>query len=539
MANVEPELQEPLGLEDYLRVVRERAWIIVAAVIIGALAAFAYSQSVTPLYSASASLVYEKTNLDTALLGTQLTGESNRLRTLETAAAAVGQDVSIAEGVKTQLGSTESAEALSDMVSARADKDRDLITIEAVSADPGQAAGVANAFADQFVIYRQSAARKTVAAARDVVKEQLDALKPSELQGSYALMLQEKYETLRILESMQTGGYSVLSRAAVPQSPFTPRTTRNILLGLLVGLVVGAGLAFLIDYLDKRVKDERTLENELGVPVLAAIPDVDRRRRLGKDRGRSAAPVGFATHRSLLEPFRTLRSSLQYFSVENQRPVWLITSALSREGKTVTTINLALSLALSGKRVIVVEADLRRPMVDTYLGLGAREGLSDVLAGMKQPTEVLQLVKATDYLPAGGQNRQAEMGSRPMHRNLYVMASGPLPPNPAELLSSARMAKVVKELAETADCVLIDTPPVLLVSDALVLSKHVDGVILAARLNSTTRDEVREMRSLLDRAGVRVIGTVAGGTKRGPGYYRKRGYGGYKYGYDYGYEAEE
>ena len=123
-----------------------------------------------------------------------------------------------------------------------------------------------------------------------------------------------------------------------------------------------------------------------------------------------------------------------------------------------------------------------------------------------------------------------------MHRNLYAMSSGPLPPNPAELLASDRMAQLIAELAAMADCLLIDSPPLLLVSDALVVARHTDGVIVAARMNATTREEAREVRSMLERAGVRVIGAVAGGTKRSPAYYRRRGYGGA--GYRYGYEAD-
>ena len=222
--------------------------------------------------------------------------------------------------------------------------------------------------------------------------------------------------------------------------------------------------------------------------------------------------------------------------MEKKNPVWLITSGLPQEGKTVTTVNLALSLALSGKRVIVVEADLRRPMVHEYLGVDRAPGLSDVLAGTKGATEVLQLVKADEFLPAFGRRQEGEVDPRLLQRNFYVMTSGPLPPNPAELLASDRMAAVVKELAGLTDCVIIDTPPLLMVSDALTVAQHVDGVILTALLGSTTRDEAQEVRSQLERAGVRVIGVVAGGAKRGHSYYRTRGYKGYAY--KYGYSSE-
>ncbi|MCE5253308.1 MAG: hypothetical protein LLG45_03710 [Actinomycetia bacterium] len=538
MVDTEGELEEPARLEDYLKVVKERAWIIVTLTVLGVLAAFLYSYLTTPLYRGTASLVYEKSNLDTAFLGTQLfTTESDRARTLETAVATITREPTIAETVKSQLGLQQSLEELRKMVEASAARSADVITIEAVSPDAAQAADIANAFAEQFITYRQNEARQAVATAREVVKEQLDGLGSDMLDSSYGLMLQEKYETLRIIESMQTGGFSVLSRATVPEAPFRPRTAQNIGLGLLVGLIVGLGVAFVVDYLDKRIKDEKTLEAELGVPVLAAVPGVNGRRRVGRKGERTSEVIGFSTHHSLLEPFRTLRSNLQYFSVGNKHPVWLITSAGPNEGKTVTTINLALSFALAGKRVIVVEADLRRPMAQKYLGLEGKAGLSDVLAGTQRLTDVLQLVRADEHLPPEGRRQPGGADPRLLQRNIYVLTSGPLPPNPAELLASRRMAEVMKDLAEMADCILVDTPPVLLVSDALALIQYADGVIVTAVLDVTTRDEVAEVRSIFERAGARVIGAVAGGKKHSRGYH-KRGYGGDYYSYGYGYGPE-
>ena len=275
MAELDFEQQEGPGLEDYLRIVKERWWIIALAVIIGGLLAFYFSFTTTPLYSASASLTYQKSSLDTALLGTQLFGyDYDQARTIQTAVAAIGQNESISEGVKSQLGSQKSAGEFSGMVGVSTDPDTNVVSISATSTDPNEAAAVANAFADQFMVYRQNADRATVAAAMGVVKQQIDGLSPTDLQSDYGLMLQEKYETLRILESMQDGGFSLLSRAAVPGAPFTPQTRRNIMLGLIVGLVVGVGLAFLLEYLDKRIKDESTLQDALGVPVLVSVPSV-------------------------------------------------------------------------------------------------------------------------------------------------------------------------------------------------------------------------------------------------------------------------
>jgi len=405
-----------------------------------------------------------------------------------------------------------------------------------VSTDSDEAAATANAFAEQFIIYRRNMARALVDEARSVIKSQLELLGTDQLESDYGLMLQEKYETLRVLEAMQDGDFRLIGQAVAPDVPFTPRTRLNLIVALVVGLVLGVGFAFLIDHLDKRIKDVGALEEELGVPVLTVVPSVGGRWRSGKKGERSAHPIGFSTHPSLLEPFRTLRSSLQYFSVEKKHPVWLITSGLPSEGKTVTTVNLGLSLALSGKRVIVLEADLRRPMVPAYLEMDNQIGLSSVLTGTKALAEVLQLVKTNQLLPPGDRRLEGGEDCRLLQRNLYVMPSGPLPPNPAELLGSDRMVTLIRELAVMADCLLIDTPPLLAVSDALVLAPHADGIILAARLNSTNREEAREVRTILERVGARVIGVVAGGARQSPSYYRKRGYEDHSGHYGYGAE---
>jgi capsular polysaccharide biosynthesis protein len=238
------------------------------------------------------------------------------------------------------------------MVSVKAETNTNVVGIEAVSTDATEAADVANAFADQFVLSRQAADRASVAAARELVKEQLDTLSAADAASAYGLMLKEKYESLRILESMQNGGFTVVEMARPPGAPFAPQPSRSAIIALFVGLVVGIGVAFLLNYLDKRIKDEKALEKALGVPVLASVPAVGGRWG-GKNGFRSTKPVGFVEHPRLLEAFRTLRSNLQYFSLDKERPIWLITSGLPQQGKTTTTVNLGLSLALSGKRVVV------------------------------------------------------------------------------------------------------------------------------------------------------------------------------------------
>jgi succinoglycan biosynthesis transport protein ExoP len=536
------ERHETVRLEDYLRVLKERAWVIVPCVLVVFVVVLVSSLRTTPLYSSSAQIQYDKSSMNTAVFGYEVFGyDYNRDRTIQTAIAVVGKNQGISDAVKTELGKDgspgahRSSASLSGMVSASPEQDSDTVIIAATSPDPTEAAAVANAFATQFIAYRKDSARAQVAEARNTINEELRSMTPSELQSDYGLMMQDKYASLRILEAMQDGDFRLLVQASVPGVPFTPQTKRDITLAIVLGLVLGIGLAFLLEYLDKRIKDERTLEKVSGLPVLAGVPVVGRAWRKSRQRTRTGDVVGFAGDRSpLLESFRTLRSTLQYFNVDGNLRKILVTSGLPQEGKTVTTVNLAISLAMSGKRVIVLEADLRRPMVHEYLGLTNEIGLSSVLAGNSSVPAALQLVSMDSFIPARSRKGENDAAPSVLRKNLYCITSGPHPPNPAELLQSARMADIVRELEQLADYVLVDSPPVLPVSDAMALATNVDAVILTARLNSTTRDEIAQVHGLLQRAGAHVIGVVAGGVKARRGHYYRRGYY-YRYG-GYGYQ---
>ncbi|MHB8869899.1 MAG: tyrosine-protein kinase domain-containing protein [Thermoleophilia bacterium] len=526
-----PDQLETVELGDYIRVVRERKWIIVASVFVVVAAALIASFLSTPRYRASSQLLYKVSNLDMALTGARVFEVRDLNRELQTGVGLLRLNT-VAAAVAEQLGSSRTPGQLLDMVEVRPDGQTNLITVSAVSIYPDEAAQVADAFGEEFVRLRREADRQVVAEARQLVQEELQSLTRTEAESDRGLMLADKLKQLEILESMQTGGYEIVQTATVPGSPFSPQPLRNGVLALAVGLVLGVGIAFLLEYLDRRIKDEESLQREYGLPVLAQVPLVGK-KWLGPGDTRSTAPIGFATPEgSTLESFRTLRSNLQYFEVDRQLRTLLVTSALPQEGKTVTTVNLGFSLALSGSRVIIVEADLRRPMVHKYLGLGNEVGVSSILAGTHTFAEAMQLLRVDDFAPPDSRRsgRDQSAANTLMQKNLYVVTSGPLPPNPAELVASEKMADLLVQAAEAADYVLIDTPPLLLVADALALSSHADGVLIAARMRNTTVDEAREVRTILARASARPIGVVATGVPRGKRYYsRYGGYAGYGY----------
>ena len=322
---------------------------------------------------------------------------------------------------------------------------------------------------------------------------------------------------------MQTGGFELIQEATAPSSPFSPRPFRNTAFALAGGLILGVLLAFLLDYKDRRIKDEEAFEAETGLPVLASVPVVGRRwSRRGRQRPRMLIESAEAKS-PFAESFRMLRSNLSFYQRDRKTQILLITSGLPEEGKTVTAINLALSLALSGAKVVLIEADLRRPMIRHYLDFRNELGLSTVLAGTSAFENSLQTIRFPHRVDDLDERTRGKRPDTGMAQGVLCLASGPLPPNPAELLSSERMKETLAAAAAVAEFVVIDTPPILLVADALNLAKWVDGIIVAARLKKTTREEARETMTILQRSGGRVLGVVANGARpKRREYYRGR-----------------
>jgi Mrp family chromosome partitioning ATPase/capsular polysaccharide biosynthesis protein len=508
------------------RALMDRKWVIVALMVLGFAGALVLSMQTTPRYQATAKILRQTTTLDQALFGAQIFQISDQERALITGADLVRLDA-VAQKVKQELGSPRSPQSLGNMITTRPNSTANIIDIVATSTDSSEPADVANSFARQFITYRQQADRTVLANARAQVEAELKAMTQSEAASARGQTLSQKVEELAVLESLQTGGYELVQAARAPSVAYNIHTYRNAAVGLVLGLIVGLIAASLLHLLDRRIKDEDVFEREFGLPVIARIPLVGRRWSGTRGR-RSSAPVGFNDRGSLvLEAFRTLRSNLKFFEVDRVLGTILVTSPLPREGKSVTAVNLALSLAMSGSRVILLEADLRRPMLNSYLGLDGHLGFSDLLSGTRTVSEVVQVLETTRFLPQKGPGARVpdQTVAPTAHRDLLYVSAGPLPPNPAELLATDRTADVFKQLTAVCDYVIIDAPPVLLVSDALEIAKKVDGVILVSRLRATRIDEARRTRQSLERIGVKPLGVIVSGVMRAKAYYRR--YGGY------------
>ena len=247
-----------------------------------------------------------------------------------------------------------------------------------------------------------------------------------------------------------------------PKHPVSPKTTRNLAIGLALGVLLGIGLAFLRDLLDNTVKDRQTLEEITGVGLVGSIP-------LDKERRKEPAISFDNDNSAFAEAFRKLRTNLQFLAVDNPPRVIVVTSSMPSEGKSTTAINIALALAENDHNVVLVDGDLRRPTLDKYLDLVGTVGFSTVLAGRASLHDVLQ---------------------KTAFPGLTVLTSGAVPPNPSELLGSLAAKKVLDELRAHFDYVVIDSSPLLAVTDAAILAAGADGVLIMARYGETKREQL-------------------------------------------------
>jgi len=278
----------------------------------------------------------------------------------------------------------------------------------------------------------------------------------------------------------------IVERAEVPGSPFSPRRARNYQLALLLGLALGLGLVFVVEQMDNSVKTPEDVKESLDLPFLGMIPDWSVGRSQGE--GPGSSPLILKNPRSsLAEAYRLVRTNLIFSSPDTSHRVLLVSSVNPAEGKSTTAVNVAASLALNGARVLVVDADLRRPTLAKHFEVSSAPGLSDLIVGS---CELVDAVRETQF------------------KGLDVIPSGYLPPTPAELLGSARMRSFLRSLPEEYEWVLVDAPPVLAIADAPVLSTYVDGMILVIAAEKTARPAVQRTIDQVRAVGGKLVGVV-------------------------------
>jgi succinoglycan biosynthesis transport protein ExoP len=367
------------------------------------------------------------------------------------------------------------------------------LNIIATTHDPQASATLANAFATQYIEFRAKSQLAGISSDEAKIREQIGGL-PAK--SAERVTLEQTLLRLSSLEAVAASGTSVISRAMAPTSPTGGGVAESIVIGLLIGAAIAFSLVFLLESLDRRVKTVAEFERGYRLPALVGIP-------------RTSSRVISAESSALLEPYRILRSALGFTAATRELNTLLVTSAMAGEGKTTVAVNLAHVIALSGRRTVLVELDLRRPTTFGPIDLAAKRGVTTAITGAAELDELLV---------------------RPLAdlQNLLVLPSGAIPHNPSELLGVERVAGLIAELAEDGSMVIVDAPPLNPVADTHVLldNPSIDAAIIVTRIDRTTREQMRQARTILDHHKVQPIGIAVTGV-RDPSRYGY-GYGSYE-----------
>jgi succinoglycan biosynthesis transport protein ExoP len=483
------EAHEAPDLRDYLRLIWRRGWIMVACLILIPIGIYAYTNSKPKVFESSTVMQVQPGVDDSDLTSPNFAPSQTNLDLV----AALVSTSAVSNEAARQLGLPPGA--LSGAASATADPDTGFVTITADAATAERSRQVATAFADALTSTRRDDSLNRINGAIQTVQQGLDQTPKSDVTTRTSLRTQ--LQRLQTLKKAQSQNASVVEPARAG-AQVAPHPKRNATVGIVLAILIGIALIATAERLDRKIHKPEDLERISGLPFLATIPQ-------------EAFPGKEETN-DVHESFQTLRASLTYFNADQQLKSLLVVSALQGEGKTTVATNLATAYAASGKRVILVDADLRKPDAAQRMDLDQRAGVSQVLAG------TLRLEDAFEEVAQYG-------------HGLRVLPAGAVPPNPSALLGSLRMQALIGELEEMADIVIIDSTPLLNVADAYPLLDKASGIVALIRLDKTPRDAVRRMLRIIDQAGGNLLGLVATDGKR-------RISGGYGYGYGYGYGDE-
>jgi capsular exopolysaccharide synthesis family protein len=533
-----------MELRRYLAMTWRWWWLLTLGVVVGSGLAYLISRNQTPIYEATATVLVNKSEAvsptyNDVLLNQQLTKTYGRLVTSGPVLDQVGQRFDL------------TYDQLVGMVSASFDRDTQLIDVVVHNESPDLAARIANETAkvfaetirqqqlgDQGTIEKDIQAQLTAVqalidgrqqevarlstvqpgASPDPVRTQQLGDAQSQLQSLRLneAELQRRLQDVKIQIAKTVNSLAVADPARVPSTPVSPRTTLNTVLGAFLGLLLISGVVLLMEYMDDTVKTSEDIDQATGAPTLGAVPLFSPKR--GRIPGRRATTSRLITslgpRSTTAEAYRMVRTNLEFARSNRPGHTILITSALPGEGKSTTAANLALLLAGSGRRVILVDADLRKRTLHRMFDVPNASGLSTLFV-MEDP-QLHGLLRAT------------------AQENLLLLPSGPSPPNPAELLASSRMGQIIDLLKAECDVVIFDSPPLLSVADTAGLAPSLDGVVLVVNAGRTRMSGLVQAVEVLGRAGATLWGVVLNKLKlnRADGYY---------YGYPYygSYETRE
>ena len=518
-------VRQELSIRDYVALLRRRKWIVVACVVVAPVCAYAFADRQPPVYQATASVATKEGNLAATVAGVQdlsFYADPNRLAQTQIALA---ETPGVASAVLKRAGIKDmSPTALLGSTVIVADQSADILFFTTQNGNRARAALLANAYAKQYTVFRSQLDTQAYLQARANILTRVAEL---DAQGrkAYANSLNSKAEQLQTYAELEKSN-AVVANQAAGASQIAPRPKRDALFGLAIGVILGIGLAFLRDALDTRVRGPEDVARRTGLILLSRVPEPPKKLQREEELVLFKQPTSVEA-----EAFRVLRTNMDFATLDHEARSIMITSALEKEGKSTTISNLAVVEARSGKRVVLVDLDLRRPRLDKFFKLSGQPGLTNVILGhatLEQATAHIAIGGDVHASATGGGNGNGNgHGHAPIEGILDVIPSGPIPPDPGEFVATAALGRVLEALIDRYDLVLIDAPPILRVGDALTLASKVDALMVVTRLPGMRRPIINELRRVLDTCPAHILGFVLTGSQAGEG-----GYGsGYYYDY--------
>jgi succinoglycan biosynthesis transport protein ExoP len=485
--------REAEGVVAMLSMLRRR-WLIALSVLVVCVAvAVAHQRTAAKVYKATASVAFQNGTLSDSALQVTPGGTSEPQREADTEVL-IAHSPEVAQGVRKELHESASTEQLLSEVQVEAAPNADILDIVASNGDPEQAAKLANAFAKHYIDFRTTSELESINSVATKLQSQMATLPAGAPERT---TLETSLQRLSGLRALAGGGANVIGRATVPTEPSGTKLSSTILLGLIAGLALAFTCVLIIEALDRRIKTLEECEAEYKLSALTSVPQ-------------SAFQASHPEMRQeALESYRILRSALDFAAVTRRLDTLLVTSAIAGEGKTTAAIELARVIAMAGRKVTLIELDLRRPTFHQHFDLDPNGGLTTALT---ESTPVADLLEEPI----------AELA------NLSVLPAGRLPHNPSELLSSAGMVRIISELADRGDILIIDAPPLNPVADTQVLLNNpaIHATLVVARVNHVKRDQVRRASGILARHQIEPVGLVVTGVS-GQGLYGYGTYDGY------------
>jgi polysaccharide biosynthesis transport protein len=525
--SAEPTPTGSVELRDYLRVFRRQLALIVAITLLGAAAAAAYTFRRTPVYESTASVLVRAITTNAFDPGSRVDQQLNMFNQRQLA-----MSEPVAALAAKSLKTTATPAQLLEHVKVDVPANSQILRIKYQDTVPLTAQRGADAFARAYLASREADARaqattsqkslraditrfqKQAAAAEKVIGDP-DADSASREAARVKLAsannrLDELLGRLSGFESLDFTPGNVIAAADLPSTPASPNNRLDVGIGLLVGLFLGVVLAFVRDRTDDRLRGREDLAERLDRPVLATIPPLSKRvRREGKLRWKRRHKNSLVTleqpNSPAAESYRTLRTRMARLAAQLDINSVMVVSAGVGEGKSTTAANLAVVLAETGKDVLLVSADLRRPRVHQFFGLSNKTGLSSLLTDGAPPGKRKAPV-------ADGRQMASELWS--VAPNLWVILSGPLPPHPSALMDSDAMRQFLKEQRDLFDFIILDCPPALVVADAMALAPLADAILVVADAKESDREQVSRLKEEVEQVGGRIVGAVLNRSKQ-------------------------